>query len=292
MKVSISQIRPNPFQVRTQIDPERVQALAKEIKILGYWGGLRARKNGNHYELCFGHRRLEALKILKVKEIDLELVDLSDDEMAKQALVENLQREGLNDLEKAHGFKLLMSHSAVGGIDGVASLVGLSSERVRQLLGLLDYPADAKRLVERGQVSGAVANQARAVGGFPMIATAAKHALSQKTLQAIQSNLLAIPEPKIREKVQRAVISGKVLDPESVREHERKIRRDQEQRDGKRPPPDLKAVIRQWTQTMEKWAQQLDAVLPYLDYIETDETGAAKFKAASRALIDKLKRFL
>jgi ParB family chromosome partitioning protein len=292
MKIPINQIRPNPFQVRQHVDRERLQALANEIKALGYWGGLRARRQGSHYELCFGHRRLEALKLLKVKEVDLEVVNLSDDDMATQALVENLQREGLTDDEKGEGIKQLIErYEAKGHSDGLqhaGKLMGLSESRLYQLLSIQKLSPQAKRFVATRQLSGHAALKAKEIGGDAMIATAVKHALPDLTLRKIQTELASISEPTIRQKVTKAIVAGKVRDPESVRTRVRQLRA----AETGQAPSDLRLWIRKWTKSMRAWSQQLDQASEYIDYIEGDVEGAVKFKAATRELIDKLKRFL
>lgn len=292
MKVPITQIRPNAFQVRKHIDRERVQALADEIELLGYWGSLRARKQGSHYELCFGHRRLDALKLLKVKDVDLEVIDLSDDEMRAHALVENMQREGLTDIEKAEGAKQLTERFEKAGQKNaqqhVAKLMGIGESRLSQLLSLTSLTRQSKQFIATGTMSGATAMVARQIGGEEMIATTVKHAIPKQTLQKIQTELLAIPDEKIREKVKKAVVAGKVRDPESVRSRARQTRAAQEGP----VPRDLRLIIRTWTKTMQDWAKQLDQAAEYIDYIEGDAEGAAAFKTATRELIEKLKRFL
>jgi ParB family chromosome partitioning protein len=296
MKVSISQIRPSPFQVRQHIDRERLQALADEIKELGYWGSLRARKQGSHYELCFGHRRLEALKLAKIKEVDLEVVTLSDDDMQTYALVENLQREGLNDDEKSRGIQTLIERFEANGEkhprERVAKLMGLSESRLSVLLSLPGLTRQSRNFIATGKISGTTAVVAKRIGGDErgeeMIATAVKHALPKPTLEKIQRELIAIEEPDIRKKVTNAVIAGKLRDPESVRQRERQLRAETAGPSAK----DLRLLIREWTQRMESWQKQLAAAAEYLDYIEGDPTGAEKFKTAARELIDTLKRFL
>src|SRR5713226_5680034 len=97
-RVRVKDIRPNPFQVRKTYDRQTIKALAQEIESVGLWAGaLRGRRSEGTVQLCFGHRRFEAVKELSWKEVDVDIVELSDDEMATQSLVENLQREGLND---------------------------------------------------------------------------------------------------------------------------------------------------------------------------------------------------
>lgn len=292
MKVSISQVRPNPFQVRKTVDRERIKALADEIKALGYWGSLRARKKGSQYELCFGHRRLEALKLLKVKEVDLEVVDLTDSQMATQGLVENMQREGLTDIEKAEGIKQLIKHLENDGEKHarrqVAEIMGLGEGRISQLLSLFELSQPSQRLIGRGEIGGVTALFAKRLGGDAMIETAATHKMPLHTINKISMELAAIPDPDIRDKVTKAVVAGKVRDAESVRTQERKLRA---RRDGP-APTDLRLIIRKWTGTIEEWNKKLDEVLPFMDYVEGDPKTATEFKAVVRELIDKLKRFL
>lgn len=299
MKVSIAKIRPNPFQVRKHIDRVKIEALAHEIKALGFWAPLRAREVDGHYELCYGHRRYEALKHLKWKEVDIDIVKLSDDDMAVQALVENLQREGLADTEKAEGITRLITrfieseHLTIdSATNRVAMLMGLSSGRVLQIRGVKNLGKKSQRLIEQRAISGAVAQMADRIGGDEMVETAVEHGLSHHTLIKIGTELGRITEPTIRERVRKAVIAGKVRDPEAVREQARKVSRKVEEHSGKRPPPDLLIVIRAWTKTMHAWAKKLDEVQPYLNYIESEPDTANEFKAATRELIDKLKRFL
>lgn len=291
MRVPISQIRPNKFQVRKHIDRAAVAALAAEIKELGYWGTLRARKQGPHYELCFGHRRLEALKLLKVKDVDLEVLELSDDDMATQALVENLQREGLQDIEKAEALKQLIEridrNGKRQGRATVAALMGFTEGRLSQLLSLVDLTPQSKKLIEEKRISGVVAMEARQFGGDAMIETAAKHELPLHTLRKIRQEVNAIPDDKIRDKVMKAVVSGAVRDPESVRR-----RASSHVRRQKAGPSDLKVVIVGWTHTLTDWELQMREVVPYMDYVEEVPTIAENFRVALRRLIETAKKLL
>ena len=299
MKVPIAKIRPNPFQVRKHVDRAAINALAAEIKTLGFWGSLRARKVDGEYELCFGHRRLEALKILKWKEVDIEIVKLSDDDMASYALVENLQREGLTDIEKADGIQRLMERFNPNGNEKipdvrnrVAELLGLSVTRLYELLQVKTLSKRSQSLIAKKEIAGGTSIRAHQLGGEAMVETAARHRLGYHTIGKMQAELAAIAEPPIRERVRKAVVAGKVRDPESIREEVRKVSRQVAERTGTRPPPDLRVVIRAWTKTMHAWAKQLDHVEPYRNYIDEDEDTAEAFRAAIRELTDKLKRFL
>ena len=102
--INIKDILPNPYQARKRMDKRAIRALADEIEASGLWpGSLRGRMRGSKVELCYGHRRLAALKHLGWDKVEVEIDELSDEEMALQSLAENFQREGLTDIEKAEG---------------------------------------------------------------------------------------------------------------------------------------------------------------------------------------------
>lgn len=105
--IPLAAIVDNPFRPRTTFDEAALQSLAQAIKAEGFWDGhlqARRRQDGK-FELVFGHRRLRALRLLNYRDIALELVELTDAQMALRALDENLQREGLSDVEKAAAVK-------------------------------------------------------------------------------------------------------------------------------------------------------------------------------------------
>jgi ParB family chromosome partitioning protein len=138
--VSIAAIDPNLFQAGQSIDRRRIQELADEIKEIGLWpGSLRAPQVDGHYELVFGDRRLEALKLLGRKSVDLEVVNLDDTAMATQALVENLQHEGLTDIQKANAIKHLLGlrHHT---LKQLAHLLGYNEQRIKEYVRMADPP--------------------------------------------------------------------------------------------------------------------------------------------------------
>ena len=72
--VPIKDILPNPYQARKKMDREAIRNLAEEIKASGLWpGSLRGRMKGSHVELCYGHRRLAALKHLGWDKVEVEV---------------------------------------------------------------------------------------------------------------------------------------------------------------------------------------------------------------------------
>src|SRR4030095_544414 len=110
-QIPLDEIIDNPFQPRKEFDRDSLQSLADEMKAEGFWSGTlqgRRTKTGK-VELVFGHRRVRALKMLKTETVPIEIVDLTDAQMALRSLEENLQREGLSDLERADGVKAALA---------------------------------------------------------------------------------------------------------------------------------------------------------------------------------------
>src|SRR5262245_15879272 len=127
--VSIKDIVPSPYQLRQQMNPQTISELAAEIKNVGLWSGaLRGRRlEDGKIQLCFGHRRLEAIKSLKWKTVDVEILSLTDIQMIQQGLVENLQRDGLTDFERAKGILLLQQMIEPNSPPGeLSKLLGLA----------------------------------------------------------------------------------------------------------------------------------------------------------------------
>src|SRR5215831_2304979 len=143
--VPLNEIVDNPFQPRSEFDATAIRSLADEIKAEGFWNGtLQGRRNARgQVELVFGHRRLRALKLLKVPSARVEILDLTDAQMSLRALAENLQREGLTDLEKSDAVKRTVEIERArrkangeperGAIQVVADRLGLAAEWVGTL---------------------------------------------------------------------------------------------------------------------------------------------------------------
>lgn len=91
MKVEVSKLKPNPYRRidEYQIDKEKVAELKMSISDTSFWDNLLARKHGNEFQIAYGHHRLEALKELKIKEIDIPVRDIDDGMMIKIMANEN-----------------------------------------------------------------------------------------------------------------------------------------------------------------------------------------------------------
>src|SRR5690554_7333904 len=109
LHVPVNHIRANPHQPRTEFDEERLQELADSIKTHGLIQPITVRYIGEkRFELISGERRLRATKLAGLKEIPAFIREANDEQSMTFALIENIQREELNPLEVAIGYKRLL----------------------------------------------------------------------------------------------------------------------------------------------------------------------------------------
>lgn len=224
------------------------------------------------------------------------MVELSDEEMATQSLIENLQREGLNDVEKAEGIVALVKqlqkshgHDEAQAVQEVAGKLGLSVAWTRELMRIAGFDEAAKRAIRERRIAGRTALEAHRIGGAEMVKVAAEKKLPVHTLTSIGQKISEIRDPKVREKVKRTVLKGEVVVPDEIQKRARQMM-GRRQKDGS--PPDLIIVIGRWTEEMRSWNRQLDAVLPYLEYIDSQPKVAERFRSAVKDLIARLQKFI
>ena len=98
MKIQVKDIKPCPFRDMNKypIDRDTVESLKGSIRETEFWDNLVARKNGNGYEIPYGHHRLTALQELGIKEIDIPVKNLSDSMMLKMMANDNMLQYQLN----------------------------------------------------------------------------------------------------------------------------------------------------------------------------------------------------
>jgi ParB family chromosome partitioning protein len=107
--VKISQVQVNPFQPRTDFDPEALHELAESIKLQGLIQPITVRQSGqNSYQLISGERRLRASRLAGLTEIPAYVRTANDQQMLEMALIENIQRENLNAIEVALSFQRMI----------------------------------------------------------------------------------------------------------------------------------------------------------------------------------------
>ncbi len=151
--LKIGDIEPNKLQPRKNFDKESLNLLAESIAEHGIIQPLTVRPlpNGG-YQIVAGERRWRAAKIAGISEVPVRIMELSDEETAQIALIENLQRENLNPIEEAMGYRQLIDTYGMKQED-VAKKVGRARSSVANSLRLLELPDEVKDLVCQGSLS-------------------------------------------------------------------------------------------------------------------------------------------
>jgi len=189
--VDIQRVVPSPFQPRKHIAEKELKELADSIRSSGLLQPILVRQVGDRLELIAGERRWRAAQLAGLTQIPVLIRGVSDEESAVAGLVENLQREDLNAIEKAQSFQLLMKR--LGGTqEALATRVGLERSTVANFLRLLDLPEAVQAHVSRGTLS---MGHARSLLALPS-AEAIEHWATESIRQGLSVRAL---EAKVKE---------------------------------------------------------------------------------------------
>lgn len=161
-ELNIRSIEPNPKQPRRVFDEEALAELVHSIKEIGLLQPIVVRPSKTGYELVAGERRLRASKKAGLKTIPALIRQTADDQMLRDALLENLHRSNLTPLEEAAAYQQLLSDFG-GTQDELAAKLGRSRPQISNTLRLLNLPAAVQRRVAAGVLS---AGHARALLGL------------------------------------------------------------------------------------------------------------------------------
>ena len=162
--VPLSAIEPNKDQPRREFDEEKLRQLADSISRYGVLQPLLVRDLGNgRYQLLAGERRWRAARLAGLTELPVQLKELEDQGVLEVALIENLQREDLNPMEQAGGYRRLMDEFSLTQ-EEVAARVGRSRSAVANTLRLLSLPQTIQDMVQEGALS---EGHGRALVGLP-----------------------------------------------------------------------------------------------------------------------------
>lgn len=161
--LSISRIRPNPFQPRREFRDADLAQLEASLQSSGLLHPISVRAVGDHYELVAGERRLRAATRLGWTQIPAIVKDYDDRALLTLALVENLQRADLNPVEEAEGYAKLIAEFQLTQQD-VATTVGKDRSTVANSLRLLHLPASIRRMLQESQLT---VGHARALLSLP-----------------------------------------------------------------------------------------------------------------------------
>jgi ParB family chromosome partitioning protein len=151
-QVSVEAIDQNPYQPRKEFDEDGLAALRDSIKAHGVLQPLVVRQVEGRYQLIAGERRLRAARAAGLTTVPVTVVDFNEQQVIEAALVENIQREDLNPIEKAVGFKDYLDRFKMTH-DQLAARLGLSRPTITNLVALLELPAEVQDAVRVGQLS-------------------------------------------------------------------------------------------------------------------------------------------
>ena len=151
-EVEVGRIRPNPAQPRVHFDEESIAELADSIAERGVLQPVLLRPDGADFQLVAGERRWRAAQRARLHTIPAIVREIDDSTSAEIALIENIQRQDLNAIEEAEGYKTLVDtygHTQ----EAVAKLVHKSRSHIANLLRLLDLPPAVRQSLLQGDIS-------------------------------------------------------------------------------------------------------------------------------------------
>lgn len=149
-KVAIHFLKPNKYQPRKNFDKPQLEELAQSIKIRGIIQPIVVRKLGeNNFEIIAGERRWRAAQLAQLHEVPVVKLDIDDSLAAEFSVLENIQREGLNALEEASGFELLISKFNYTQ-DKLSEVIGKSRAHIANTLRLKKLPNVIQEMVING----------------------------------------------------------------------------------------------------------------------------------------------
>ena len=201
----IYKVEPNPDQPRRDFDEEELQLLADSIEEHGIIQPLTVRQLGSgYYQIIAGERRWRAARMAGLEEVPVVIIEADDKKAMELALIENLQRQDLNPVEEALGYKSLMEDYGLTQEDA-AKRVGKSRPAVANALRLLNLAPEVLEQVRSGNIT---AGHARAVlvlkSEKKQVAAAQKIAalgLSVRQAELLCKNLAKEPAPVKEEPV-------------------------------------------------------------------------------------------
>ena len=158
--ILLSKINPNPNQPRKNFEDKSLKQLAQSIEEKGLISPITVKKVNSKYIIVAGERRFRAHKLLNKKRILAYVIDAdTSKDIMYMALIENIQREDLNPIEEAKGYKYLQDNLQ-SSITEIAKTVGKSRPAVSNALRLLKLPDEIQESILKGEIN---AGQARAI---------------------------------------------------------------------------------------------------------------------------------
>ena len=151
-EVAMHLIEPNPYQPRREFDADQLSELVESIRAEGLLQPIVVRPAGEKFQLIAGERRWRAFQQLKIKSIPARVMTSSDASSASLAMIENLQREGLNPIDEAHGYASLIRDFDLTQ-EAAAQRVGKGRATVANSLRLIALEPEIQGYLGKGMMS-------------------------------------------------------------------------------------------------------------------------------------------
>ena len=209
-EIDINNISANPKQPRTVFDEDQLTELALSIKEVGLLQPPVVRSIGNgKYQLIMGERRFRAAKLAGLKSIPVIIRQTSDDQLLREALVENIHRSQLNPLEEAAAYQQLLNDFGYTH-DELASKLSKSRPVITNTMRLLNLPAAVQRRVAAGVISAGHARALLSLTDEKEIENLANRIVSEGlTVRAVEE-IVASGGAKVKS---GSIRSGKIIAP-------------------------------------------------------------------------------
>ena len=212
INASIGDLSPNKYQPRVYFDKEKLAELANSIKKNGIIQPIAVRNDKldpGRYEIIAGERRWLAAQRAGLHEVPIVILDLNDNETLEVAIVENIQRDDLNVIEEAKGYKRLSEEFGYDH-EKIAKFMSKSRSHISNTLRLLTLPKDVIGMIEEGNLT---AGQARPLIGLPSATNIAEEIVAKKL--SSRSVELLVRSKKGPQKSNQIKIDSNILDEQN-----------------------------------------------------------------------------
>jgi ParB family chromosome partitioning protein len=200
-EIDINLISPNPRQPRKNFDQVALDELIASIKEIGILQPpvVRMRTNGR-YELIMGERRYRAAKAAGLKTIPVIIRQTADNELLREALIENIHRSELNALEEAAAYSQLLNDFACTH-DELAQKLGRSRPQISNTIRLMNLPASVQNKVASGALSAGHARALLGLNDAHMIEDLAKRIIAEGLSVRAVEEIISKNAPKSKKKL-------------------------------------------------------------------------------------------
>jgi len=202
----LQRIEPNKDQPRTHFEDDGIEELADSIRVHGMFNPIMVRSvEGGYYQIITGERRWRAAREAGLEQVPVKIVVADDKTVLEMALVENLQREDLNPVEEAYGYRKLMERFNMTQ-EQVAQAVSKSRPAVANSLRLLSLPDEMIKLITQKELSAGSARALLSLKSDDHIKEAAKLIINNDmSVREVEALVRKMNREKIKPSKQRGI---------------------------------------------------------------------------------------